>query len=52
MGGGVQVTLFFFLNIIVRGVDIIGHVNKRGNIFFLDFKKADLFKYEINMYRN
>ena len=32
--------------------DPIGHVNKRGNHFVLDFKKAHVFKCEIYMYRN
>jgi hypothetical protein len=30
----------------------LGRVNKRGNIIFLDFKKAHMFKCKIYMYRN
>ena len=31
---------------------VIGRVNKGGNIIFLDFKKAHMFKCKIYMYRN
>jgi hypothetical protein len=30
----------------------LGRVNMRGNIIFLDFKKAHMFKCKIYMYRN
>ena len=31
---------------------LLGRVNKRGNIIFLDLKKAHMFKCKIYMYRN